>query len=146
MNHGLILLVEDDENDVFFFERALKKSGVTARCEVLRDGQSALDYFSGIAARGAADPATLPQLVVLDLNLPQIQGLEVLKSIRDIDALDPVPVVVLTSSTSDRDIREAYAMGVNSYLVKPADPDALGELVKLLDAYWLRTNKLPHPF
>jgi CheY-like chemotaxis protein len=138
-----ILLVEDDINDVFFFERALRKAGVTNRLEIAKDGQEAIDLLAG---RGSfADPVQFPPpcLIVLDLNLPIKTGLQVLKWIRENDALDSVPVVALTSSTSDQDMAEAYQLRANSYLVKPSDPDTLVELVRLTMDYWLRMNQRP---
>jgi CheY-like chemotaxis protein len=133
-----ILLIEDDENDVFFFERAIKKAEIRQPMVTVRDGREAVDYFQKTAPANA-----VPCLIILDLNLPQRNGLEVLEWLRAQPPFKAVPVVVLTSSTSDKDIQQAYETGANSYLVKPGDPDKLVALVKLVKDYWLMANQLP---
>jgi CheY-like chemotaxis protein len=140
-----ILLVEDDENDAFFFERALKKTGVSHPMRIARDGQEAVHYLSGTGdfADRAAHP--VPKLIVLDLNLPVKHGLEVLKWLRSQPATQTTVVVVLTSSTDIRDLHEAYSLGANSYLVKPADPNRLISIVEALKNYWLTLNAPPPP-
>lgn len=135
-----ILLIEDDANDVFFFQRALKKAGVANPLAIVEDGQAAIDLLSEAGASADREQSPLPGLIVLDLNLPRKTGLQVLKWIRQSSAFDGVPVVALTSSTSEQDMTEAYRLRVNSYLVKPSDPDQLVELVRLLTAYWLQVN------
>jgi two-component system response regulator len=116
---------------VFFFERAMKRAGLECPLRVARDGCDAIAFFSGDGASKSAVQEQLPCLVVLDLNLPNKRGLEVLEWIRA-SAPDPaVPVVVLTSSTSELDMREAYRLGANSYLNKPSQPDELIELLRV---------------
>jgi DNA-binding response OmpR family regulator len=136
-----ILLVEDDPNDVFFFQRAMKKAQVTNELLVAQDGQEAINLLAG--REGFADRETypVPSLIVLDLNLPRKHGLQVLSWIRSTPDLDRVPVIALTSSSSEQDIAEAYRLRANSYLVKPSDPDELVGLVRLVAAYWLGANR-----
>jgi len=135
-----ILLVEDDENDVVFMEMALKKSGLGSAYRVAEDGQEAIDYLSG--AREFADRARfpIPALVFLDLKLPRVMGMDVLKWIRDQPELGAMVVIVLTSSQQRSDIRRACSLGANSYLVKPANPLAMAEIVDLVKRYWLQLN------
>ena len=142
MNNFLILLIEDDANDVFFFERAMKQAGLEWLLRVARDGHEAIAFLSNPAVEGD-DQEKLPWLVVLDLNLPNKPGLEVLEWIRT-SAPDPtVPVIVLTSSTSDTDMRKAYRLGANSYLNKPSHPEELTELLRVFQLYWFRYNRVP---
>ena len=143
MNDFPILLVEDDENDVFFFERAMKQTQLDHPLCVVRDGREAIAYLSGTGAFKDRAQSPLPCLVMLDLNLPHKHGLEVLQWIRA-SAPDPiVPVVVLTSSTSDLEMREAYRFGANSCLSKPSRPEELIELVRVLKVYWFDYNRVP---
>ena len=145
MNEHTILLVEDDKNDVFFFQRAMEKAGLTCPLRIARDGGEAIDYLSGIGTFADRVRFPLPCMVLLDLNLPRQHGLEVLQWIRG-HAPDPaVPVIVLTSSTLDRDVREAYRLGANSYLSKPSGSEDLVALVRMLGAYWFQYNRLPPP-
>ncbi|MCI0744537.1 MAG: response regulator [Verrucomicrobia subdivision 3 bacterium] len=143
MNKGLILLVEDDENDVFFFQRAAEKANIRNRIELARDGREAINYLSG--AHPFADRAKypLPCLIVLDLNLPQKHGLQVLQWIRSNPELQTTLVVVLTSSTSEEDIHDAYRIGANSYITKLAAPEKMTDLLQVLKQYWLVTNQPP---
>ena len=145
MNSDPILLVEDDENDVFFFERAIKLAPVTHPLHVARDGDEAVAYLSGAGAFCNRAQFPLPALVVLDLNLPHKPGLEVLKWIRESAPEKAVPVVVLTSSTSERDIQQAERLGANSFLNKPSHPDVLVELVRGLNRDWLTGSGVPVP-
>lgn len=138
-----ILLVEDDENDAFFFERAIKKAGVQQTLHVVRDGQEAVHYLGGTGSYTDREQHPLPRLVVLDLNLPIKHGLEVLRWLRDQPATQNLIVVVLTSSTDVLDLHEAYTLGANSYLVKPADPNQLTTIVEALKSYWLLLNAPP---
>lgn len=141
MSEHPILLVEDDKNDVFFFQRAMEEAAFACPLRVARDGGEAIDYLSGTGAFADRVQFPLPCLVLLDLNLPRRHGLEVLQWIRG-NAPDPaVPVIVLTSSTSDRDVREAYRLGANSYLSKPSGAGNLVALVRALDAYWFHHHR-----
>lgn len=134
----VVLLVEDDPDDVFFVTEAFKISAPSITVRVARDGEEAISYLLGEEAR-----ADRPALVLLDLKLPRKSGLEVLQSFRRDPGAAPVPVIVLTSSQSDADIRRAYELGANSYLVKPLDADAQLAMIKSLLSYWLVFNRVP---
>jgi len=138
-----ILLVEDDENDVFFFERAARRAEFSHPIHVARHGQEAIDFCSGTGSYSDRGRYPLPGLVVLDLNLPYRSGFDVLESLRRHPATRLTNVIIFTSSTADRDVIRAYSLGANSYLVKPAAPEALLELMNLIKAYWLRVNVIP---
>ena len=135
-----ILLVEDNPDDVLFLRRALRKAGVSNSLYVVEDGRQALDYLAGKNqyADRAAHP--LPLLVLLDLKLPYVPGLEVLRWLRNQPEFRGMIVVVLTSSDHPADVKQAYALGANSFLTKPSNPDELPELVKAVVEYWLRRN------
>ncbi len=135
-----ILLVEDEENDVVFMEMALKKSGLGSAFQVAEDGQEAIDYLSGAREFANRERFPIPALVFLDLNLPRVMGMDVLKWIRDQPELDAMVVIILTSSQQRSDIRRACSLGANSYLVKPSNPLAMGEIVDLVKRYWLQLN------
>lgn len=134
-----ILLVEDNPDDEALTRRAFKNSDIANRLDVVRDGQEALDYlFSG------GDPAQeLPALILLDLKLPKIDGLEVLRRIRTDDRTKLLPVVILTSSSEETDLVAGYGGGANSYVRKPVDFDAFSETVRQLGLYWLVANESP---
>ncbi len=137
-----ILLVEDEENDVVFMEMALEKAGLTSALQVAEDGEEAINYLSGEGEFADRTRFPLPALIFLDLKLPRVMGMEVLKWIRDQPALDTMVVIILTSSQQRSDIQKACALGANSYLVKPSNPLGLGEIVDLVKRYWLQLN---HP-
>ena len=141
-----LLLVEDTQSDVFFMKRAMKVVGVTHPLHVVEDGQQALDYLQGAGPFADRGQFPLPCLILLDLKLPQVPGLEVLEWIRARPGLETIPVVVFTSSSLDDDIDRAYRLGANSYLVKPMSLDALVEVVKGINDYWLKLNRLPPQF
>jgi CheY-like chemotaxis protein len=143
MTHSTILLVEDDPNDVFFFERAVGLASIIHPLRVVGDGRQALAYLAGDPPYGDRDRFPPPALVVLDLNLPQRTGLEVLRWIREYGPYPDVPVVVLTSSTAHRDKQVAKSLGANAYLSKPSDPDLLVELVRGLKRDWLDCSPEP---
>jgi CheY-like chemotaxis protein len=130
-----ILLVEDNPNDAELTQRALKKSDVGARLAVARDGAEALEYLLSNRPK--------PKVVFLDLKLPKIDGIEVLRRVRSDERTRSLPVVVLTSSQEERDIRECYKLGVNSYVVKPVEFDKFYKAVADLGTYWLVLNKSP---
>ena len=137
-----ILLVEDSEDDVIIFSRALKTSGVSAALKSAADGREAVEYLTRAMKDGhPEDP--LPGLVLLDLKLPHILGLDVLKWIRDQPALETLVVVVLTSSRQQSDLEQAYRLGANSYLVKPSTLDELVKMIRSLGEYWFVHNETP---
>ena len=138
-----ILLVEDNEDDVFFMERAKISVGIQNPMQVARNGQEALDYLQGAGPYADRKQFPLPFLVLLDLKLPFVLGLDVLKWIRERAELKTILVVILTSSREDRDIDTAYRLGANSYLVKPPTPEMLIEIVKSLGDYWVAKNAPP---
>lgn len=135
-----ILLVEDNPKDEALTRRALQKHSFQAAVVVARDGAEALDYLLGSDGTPAG---ALPQLVLLDLKLPKIDGLEVLRRIRANETTRLLPVVILTSSTEERDILEGYRLGTNSYVRKPVDFVAFTEAVRQLGLYWLLLNTMP---
>lgn len=135
-----ILLVEDNPNDLELALHAFERHNVSNHIEVARDGQEALDYLQGGNGREAG---TLPRVILLDLKLPKVDGLQVLRAIRDDERLKHLPVVILTSSREERDVVESYNLGVNSYIVKPVDFDKFVETVQTLGLYWLLLNEPP---
>ncbi|MGE0158241.1 MAG: response regulator [Gemmatimonadales bacterium] len=140
MNQGKILLVEDSRDDVELTMRAFRNNNITNEVVVASDGVEALDYLFG--ADGHA-PAALPAIVLLDLNLPKLNGLEVLQKIRADDRTKLLPVIILTSSTEERDMVEGYALGANSYVRKPVDFLEFTQAAKQLGLYWLLLNRSP---
>jgi CheY-like chemotaxis protein len=130
-----ILLVEDNPNDAELTQRALKKTNLAARLAIVRDGAEALEYLLSDRPK--------PKVVFLDLKLPKIDGIEVLRRARADRRARSVPVVVLTSSQEERDVAECYRLGVNSYVVKPVEFDKFYQAVGDLATYWLLLNKLP---
>jgi CheY-like chemotaxis protein len=133
-----ILLVEDNEDDVFAFQRALKKAQIVNPVQVVVDGQQALDYLSGTGPFVERVKYPLPFLVFLDLKLPYRDGFEVLAWIRQRAELNSLVVVILTGSDETRDHQQAYALGARSYLVKPPTPDELKRLIDSMQSYWSR--------
>ena len=138
-----ILLVEDNPDDEEFTLRALRRAKVTNPVEVVRDGGEALDWFTGTGAHAGRDTSQLPAVVLLDLNLPKVSGLDVLKRIRSDEATRHVPVVVLTSSSEDEDILGSYASGANSYVRKPVGFAEFATAVGQLGVYWTLFNQPP---
>jgi len=143
MNDKIILLVEDNPDDEALTLRALKKNHITNEVVVARDGAEALDYLLGSGAHAGRDTSVLPQLVLLDLNLPKVSGLDVLRRIRADEKTKRLPVVLLTSSKQDRDLLDGYELGANSYVRKPVDFTAFAEAVRQLGLYWLVLNEPP---
>ena len=137
-----LLLVEDDQNDAFFMTRAFAKASQPAEVFVAHDGREALRYLRGEGDYADRARYPFPCLTLLDLNLPYVPGLQVLKQIREHPRLRKLIVVVLTSSLADSDIEGAYAMGANSYLTKATGLNEVQKLVDLLTEYWLKTNRL----
>jgi CheY-like chemotaxis protein len=137
-----ILLVEDDENDVFLFQRAAKKAGIAGPVHVVRDGREAIDFLQGASQFTDRRESPLPGLVLLDLKLPFVMGLDVLKWIRQESGLTPI-VVILSSSQANEDIAAAYRLGANGYLVKPAGVSTLEDMLKAINDFWLKQNVFP---
>ena len=135
-----ILLVEDNPHDVELTLRALKKHNLANKVHVARDGQEALDFLFG-AGPSSGIKCNRLKVILLDLKLPKISGLEVLKKLKSDERCKTVPVVVLTSSQEDQDIQECYKLGANSYVVKPVEFDAFAKTVADLGLYWLLVNK-----
>ena len=138
-----ILLVEDNPNDVELTLHALKKNNIVNRVEIVRDGAEALDYLFATGMYSERDINRHPRVILLDLKLPKIDGLEVLSRIKADPRTQPIPVVVLTSSREESDLVESYHLGVNSYIRKPVDFEQFTEAVRTIGMYWLLLNEPP---
>jgi len=143
MTDKIILLIEDNPDDADLTLRALKQHNILNEVVLARDGAEALDYLFGTGTYAGRDTRQVPQLVLLDLNLPKVSGLEVLRRLRDHDRTRFLPVVVLTSSNEEQDLIAAYQNHANSYIRKPVDFVKFAEAVRLLGLYWLVLNELP---
>jgi len=139
----MIFLVEDNKDDEDLTIRALRKSNIANQIVVARDGEEALDLLFGTGAHAGRDVTDLPQVVLLDLNLPKLNGLEVLRAIRADERTRLLPVVILTSSKEDEDVSSSYALGANSYARKPVDFTQFNEAIKTLGLYWVLFNEGP---
>jgi two-component system, response regulator len=139
----VILLVEDSKSDEELTLRALKKSNIVNKVIVMRDGAAALDYLFAKGLHAGRNTKELPQVVLLDLNLPKLGGLEVLRAIRGDERTKLLPVVILTSSKEDKDLIGGYESGANSYIVKPVNFTQFAEAVRQLGMYWLLLNLAP---
>jgi len=143
MSESYVLLVEDNPNDELLTLRALRRENIANQVVVLRDGQEAVDFLFGTGAHAGRNVSVLPQVLLLDLKLPKLSGLEVLERIRADDRTRTLPVVILTSSAMDRDIVEGYRLGANSYVQKPVSAEEFKEAVQRLGLYWVLVNKVP---
>ena len=143
MDGKYILLVEDNEDDEILTIRALKRSRIINNMVVLRDGEEALDYIFARGQYSKRNINDLPTVTLLDIKLPKISGIEVLKKIRENEITKIMPVVILTSSSEERDIVESYRLGVNSYIKKPVDSEQFKKAIKHLGLYWLLLNIPP---
>jgi len=143
MDNRIILLVEDNPDDVELTLRALKKNNVTNEVVVAHDGVEALDYLFGMGAYAGRDLSVMPTVILLDLKLPKMDGLEVLRRLRADDRTRLLPVVILTSSKEEQDIVNGYRLGANSYVRKPVDFAQFMEAVGQLRLYWLLLNEGP---
>lgn len=142
-NSRVILLVEDNPSDVGLTQRALAKAHILNEMVVAEDGQEALDYLRGAGAHADRDVSDLPALILLDLKLPRVPGLEVLREIRGDARTRRVPVVILTTSKEDQDVAAGYDLGVNSYIRKPVDFKQFASAVEQVGMYWLLLNEAP---
>jgi two-component system, response regulator len=142
MNKKYILLVEDNPDDQALTIRGLKKANILNEIVVANNGEEALDYLFGTGAYAGRDLSIMPEVILLDLRMPKIDGLEVLKRIRANERTKFLPVVILTSSKEERDLVESYKLGANSYIQKPVDFVEFAEAVQTLGVYWLALNVL----
>lgn len=142
MRNKAILLVEDNPRDEALTLRALKKSNIVNEVVVVRDGVEALDYFFGTGTYADRDTTELPQLVLLDLKLPKVDGLEVLRRLRADERTRRLPVVVFTSSSEEEDMIKSYDFGANSYVRKPVEFEQFLEATRQLGLYWLVLNEV----
>jgi two-component system, response regulator len=140
-----ILLVEDDPKDARLTLHALQKENLTNRIEVVSDGEQALDFVFCRGGFSARSPAHPPRLILLDLKLPKVDGMEVLRQVKSNPGTQAIPVVILTSSKEERDLVETYKLGVNSYIQKPVDFDQFRQTIKAVGLYWLVVNQPPAP-
>jgi len=138
-----ILLIEDNPNDAELTIRALKKNHVANKVHLITDGAEALEFFFGTGKYEGRDITSTPKVVILDLKLPKVDGLEVLKRVKADEQLKVIPIVVLTSSKEECDVVESYKLGANSYIVKPVDFNKFAESIKDLGMYWLLLNEAP---
>lgn len=143
MNKKIILLVDDNPDDVKLTIRALRKSNILNEIVVAGDGIEALDYLLGTGKYAGRDMNIKPQVILLDLKMPKLDGLEFLRRIRSDERTQPLPVVILTTSSEDRDKIESYKLGANSYIRKPVDFTQFVESVQQLGLYWLVLNEAP---
>jgi two-component system response regulator len=138
-----VLLIEDNARDAEHTVRTLTKRNLASRITHLKDGRQALDWLFGLGAFAGRNPSVHPKVVLLDLKLPKLDGLEVLRAIRADERTRLLPVVALTSSREERDVIECYRLGVNSYVVKPVDFDSFSSVVAEVGHYWLLVNHEP---
>ncbi|RQD78089.1 response regulator [Desulfonatronospira sp. MSAO_Bac3] len=143
MQQKTILLVEDNPDDVLLTQRALKKNNISNELVVARDGVEALDYLFGTGAWQGRDPGVQPVVILLDLMLPRLDGMEVLRRIRASKLTSLLPVIILTTSREERDRLETYRLGANSFVRKPVDFEQFIEAVRQLGLYWLVLNEPP---
>lgn len=143
MNNKTILLVEDNPDDIALTLRALKKNHIANEVAIAHDGVEALDYLFGTGQHAGRDVTQVPAIVLLDLKLPKVDGLDVLRRLRADARTKLVPVVILTSSKEEQDLASGYALGANSYIRKPVDFPQFTEAIRQLGLYWLVLNEGP---
>jgi two-component system response regulator len=138
-----IMLVEDNPNDIELAVYAFRKNNIESRTLIVRDGVEALDYIFSRGRYAERRPQDIPRIILLDLKLPKLNGLEVLKQIKSDDTMKKIPVIALTTSKEQSDVNSCYALGVNSYLVKPVVFAEFAEAIRLVVEYWLTLNHFP---
>ncbi|MBX7173281.1 MAG: response regulator [Pyrinomonadaceae bacterium] len=143
MNEKIILVVEDNPDDEILMLRAIRKNHIANEVIIAHDGVEALDYLFGTGKFAERDLSIMPQLIILDLKLPKISGLEVLEKLRSNETTKLIPVVVLTTSTEQQDVVKSYNLGANSYVQKPVDFNEFIEATRQLGLFWLLMNKTP---
>lgn len=143
MSSKTILLIEDNPSDIALTRRALDRARIVNRLVVAEDGQEALEYLFGTGVHAGRDPSDIPVLTLMDLKLPKVSALDVLRRIRSDARTRRVPVVILTSSNEEQDIATGYDLGVNSYIRKPVDFNRFAETMEQLTLYWLLLNEPP---
>lgn len=146
MSERTVLLVEDDPDQVVLALRAFRKHGIADEVDdivVMKDGAEAVDYLMGTGDYAGRDPSAMPEFVLLDVNLPKMSGLEVLRRLRADERTELLPVVLYSSSDERQDVIEGYRSGANSYLTKPSDFNRFSEAMRTLGWYWLEWNKAP---
>ena len=140
-----ILLVEDSPDDVAFFVRTFNKTNLAARVHVVADGKEALEFVFCTGPHAARNLTNRPTVIFLDMKIPKVGGLEVLRLLKADPYTRTIPIVAFSSSNEERDLIESYRHGVNSYIVKPMDFDQFAETVRVISQYWLQFNKTPKP-
>jgi CheY-like chemotaxis protein len=145
-DHAVILLADDRDDDVFLIRRSFLKANIINPLFVVRDGEEAMHYLAGEGKYSNRDEYPLPDLLLLDLKMPRMDGFEVLRWVREQAGLKALRVVVLTSSDEVRDVNAAYQLGANSFLVKPIDFEHFVKVSQALKGYWLWLNKTPEIF
>jgi CheY-like chemotaxis protein len=140
-----ILHVEDDPNDALLFQHACQKAGVGFDLQSVNDGDQAISYLRGAESYSDRERHPFPQLILLDLKMPRLSGFDVLAWLRNEGPFKKTPVIILTSSNHETDVKRAYDLGANSYLVKPVGFDALVEVARTIQGYWLHLNETPCP-
>ncbi len=143
MDDGIILLVEDNPDDVELTLRSLKKNNISNEVVLARDGAEALEYLFATGTYADRDTSLMPAVILLDLKLPKVDGLEVLRRLRADERTKLLPVVIVTSSKEEKDMVNGYSLGANSYVRKPVDFNQFSEAVKQLGLYWLLLNEPP---
>lgn len=144
LNDAEILLVEDSDDDAELTTRALRKHNIANTLLHVKDGAEAMDFLFGTGAYAGRIVGSGPRVILLDLKLPKVDGMEVLRRLKSDDRTRNTPVVILTSSREERDIIDGYRLGVNSYIQKPVQFDEFAEAVAQLGLYWMLLNRLPH--
>ena len=143
MKEKIILLVEDNPDDITLTLRALKKNNISNEVVIAKDGVEALDYLFGTGMYEDRDTSVMPVVTLLDLKLPRIDGLEVLKRVRENERTKLIPIVILTSSKEENDLINGYSLGANSYIRKPVDFNQFSEAIRELGLYWILLNESP---